>query len=173
MKKGKPSEQGFVTLSAVMLLIFISGLMIASAVARTVFLARCTHQTLVEEQAARLAESAAQRALNDLAQGTISEATAEEKFTYNISPVFIGDDPVIPEEIEMASKRVILVNYGYTVTSASTELSQALGVDPQNSYFLTAYADFPYRETTLRRELHRVAIKTSEGRWNAIVVSGK
>lgn len=171
--KGKPSEQGFATLSAIMLLIFISGLMIASAVGRTVFLARSSHQTLVEEQAARMAESAIQRALNELAHGTIAETTAEAHFTYNISPVFIGDDPLAPEEIEMVSKRVIPVNYGYTIAPAHQDLSQALGADPKSVFLVTAYAEVPYRETTLRRELHRAAVKTIEGKWNERAISKK
>lgn len=163
IQKGKPSERGMVTLSAIMIFMIVAGLLIASAVSRNIALSRDLHRSLFDKQAEWLAESAIVRAMAKIVTAQEPLSIAPQTYSERIAPVYVSEDPLVGEE-ENSAATIITVQYGFQISAAGKEL---LTPDMEKAFIIQARSDIPYRNVLLSKAISRLFFFSSKEGWKS------
>lgn len=166
--KGKPSQRGMTSLSAILIFTMVAGLLIAAAVSRNISLARDLHRNLLDKQAQWLVESAIERAAAQIQAATDPLSLKPCIYTERIAPAYVMEDPLDGND-ESDSSRIITACYSFRIQPAGKELIEQ-GVE--KAYIIHAQCDIPYRTTSLiRKESRLYSFSTSDGWKNQPLVS--
>lgn len=166
---GQLSQRGSAFVPAILLFIFVASLLIAATIGRTTFLARSSHHALLAVQAEWLAESTVEHAVSALAQAKDPSSVESKTFTDSIAPIFVGSDPLDPENGDpKSSKRILQTQCAYTIVPADPRV---LGENGRAAFIVVGRCDIPYRGTVIERMKTHLCIQSKDGSWSNRPVS--
>ncbi|MGC9329672.1 MAG: hypothetical protein ACP5I1_18700, partial [Candidatus Hinthialibacter sp.] len=162
---------GMASLSAIMLFVIVSGLLIAAAVSRNLSMARDLHRDLISKQAEWLVESAFERALAALENGADPFTLEPQTFHESIAPVFLFEDPLVYDEAQSEYSRVMEAVYGFYIEPVEEEM---IAPEAERSCMIKAYCRTPYRDAFMAKTESRYCFYSPEKGWRIQpVVSSK
>lgn len=160
--KGKASERGMASLSAVLMFVMVSVLIVAATVSRNLYLARDLHRSLFDKQAVWLLESASERALSTLSTTEDIQSIEPQQFQERIAPVYVMSDPLIDNATNTINERSIVANYGYHIERRDDSLAPE-GFEKACVVHVTC--SIPFRKSKILKEASYLCLFSKKRGW--------
>lgn len=161
MMKQRQNEKGFISVTVVLLLVFVFGIMVVIFGSRSAFISNDFHREFVQKQAYYLAKGAMEEAMLQV-QNQKELQEIPKAFPIKVSPLFVGNDPLKGDE--PGSLRIYDATCSYTIETMDTFSSKM--IPPGNPvYLLTAKTEINFRQTVLREKICSACYKNEKNEW--------
>lgn len=161
MMKQQPSEKGFVSITVLLLLLFVFSIMAVISMSRSIFITNDFHREFVQKQAYYLAKGAIQDAVLQLQTNNTIQQTPKI-IPVKVSPIFVGNDPL--NDDEPGSSRIYDATCSYSINKMETGMDKNIP-SQSTAFIITAKAEISYRQTTLKEIIHTLCYKNDKEEW--------